>query len=242
MKKIPAFSWYKDSFGGFLLKSHVPALGGLTAFRDFIHRLPRKCKFISSLGANFTLQSMETMSELLWFCKGRSLWRGSIAAEKGINPPRASHLEKGSESQTLSEGPCTHPPPWPWGIPISGLSLSLRGCLAWQGSARGQDRAREGTYQVGDAGEVLLGGHPPVVGGVSPDVAGCVLLREKTMGTEDGDHSGHRAGHPSWWKWGGPALPGLCWCWQLSWGRLPLLHHGAWMRSWPKWKPASYFN
>lgn len=115
-------SWCQGSFGGFLLKSHVSALGGLTAFRDFIHRLPCKCKFISSLGANFTLQLMETTSELLWFCKGRSLWCGSIAAEKGIKASRSSHLAytEGSKIQAPAEGSCTHPPLCLWGIPILG--------------------------------------------------------------------------------------------------------------------------
>lgn len=78
--KIPTFLGCE---GDFSPKSTF-FVGALTAFRDFIHRFPRKCKFSSSLGANSTSQSMETTSELLWFCRGKC---GILAGKGGKIPP-----------------------------------------------------------------------------------------------------------------------------------------------------------
>lgn len=190
-KKPDRFSWF---LWWISLQKCMSAVGGLTAFRDFIHRLPRKCKFISSLGASFTLQSMEMTSELLWFCKGRSLW--SITAEKGIKP-LLPHSE-GSETQTPVEEPHTRPPHHQGASPSWGASPFFGGHLGQQSSARGQDQAHGDTYQVEVAGQVLFSWRPPVVGGVSPNVAGCVLLQEKPMSSENGDKD-HGSHFPASW-------------------------------------------
>lgn len=92
--KIPTFLGCE---GDFSPKSTF-FVGALTAFRDFIHRFPRKCKFSSSLGANSTSQSMETTSELLWFCRGKC---GIIAGKGGKIPPGSipgTHREREGES------------------------------------------------------------------------------------------------------------------------------------------------
>lgn len=87
--QTPGLPWGREnrtflgSFGGFL--PEIPVFcGALTAFRDFIHRFPRRCRFSSWLGANLTWQSMETTSELLWFCKGKC---GIVAGKGGKIPP-----------------------------------------------------------------------------------------------------------------------------------------------------------
>lgn len=220
-------------------------MGGLTAFRDFIHRLPRKCKFISSLGANFTLQSMEMTSELLWFCKGRSLW--SFTAEKGIKPllPRS----EGSETQTPVEEPHTHPPHHHGASPSWGTFPFFGGHLGQQSSAQGQDHGD--TYQVEGAGQVLFSWRPPIVSGVSPNVAGCVLLQEKTMGPKNGDKD-HGSHFPASWPvlstrpggiGGGSStpqallVPGA----ELGslWDAAAMAAPRGWRRSWPKRSPAS---
>lgn len=63
-------STFLGSFWGFL--PEIPIFrGALTAFRDSIQRFPWMWRFSSWPGASFTSHSMETTSELLWFCKGK---------------------------------------------------------------------------------------------------------------------------------------------------------------------------